>query len=231
MDEGSINQTACGIRKQSENSKLRITFNGNLRITGCSDCCARWFVTIDGLECSDSIEGVVYSVNGSVINIHRAAVIAGMCGTTSDGAAISRGSHIVMMNVGKCEGFNETFNAYTGFSGVSSVTIEEIPNDCECIPSHVQNITRTRTHTHTHTYTHTHTHTTHTHTHTLQSSLPCLLLLNSRPSLRPLQTRQMQPTFGLTHNNAQEPFRRQSKEMKKFLCRAAPLTSERRARC
>ena len=132
----------------------------------------------------------MYSVNGSDINIHRASVIAGMCGTTSDGAAISRGSHVVMMNVGKCEGFNETFNAYTGFSGVSSVTIEEIPNDCECMPSHVQNITHTHTHTHTHTRTHTRTHThtrtrthTHTHTHTHASVLPPMSLAPQFSSL------------------------------------------------
>lgn len=127
LDEGPVNQTACGITKQSQDSALKITFNGNLRITDCSDCCARWFVTIDGLECSDPIEGVVYSVNGSGINIHRASVISGLCGSTSDGAAISAGRHIVVMNVGRCTGFNETFNAYTGFSSVSSVTIEEIP--------------------------------------------------------------------------------------------------------
>lgn len=133
LDSGPINQTACGIDKQSDSSTLKITFNGNLRITGCSRCCARWFVTIDGMECSQSIEGVVYSVNGSGVNIHRASVISGLCDTTSDGSGISAGRHVVVMNVGECEGFNETFNAYTGFSTVSTMTIEELPTTCECI--------------------------------------------------------------------------------------------------
>jgi len=167
LDEGPVNQTACGITKQSQDSALKITFNGNLRITDCSDCCARWFVTIDGLECSDPIEGVVYSVNGSGINIHRASVISGLCGSTSDGAAISAGRHIVVMNVGQCTGFNETFNAYTGFSSVSTVTIEEIPTACEC-----------RLH-HAHAHMHTHTHTQNTHVVSLCIPPFQLLLLHS----------------------------------------------------
>ena len=152
LDEGPINQTACGITKQSQDSNLKITFNGNLRITGCSNCCARWFITIDGLECSDPIEGVVYSVNGSGVNIHRASVISGLCTSTSDGAAISTGRHIVLLNVGQCIGFNETFNAYTGFFSVSTVTIEEIPT-CKCRLYH----THARMHTHMCTHAHTHT--------------------------------------------------------------------------
>lgn len=145
LDSGTINQTACGIDKKSDNSRLKITFNGNLRMTGCSECCARWFVTIDGFECSNPVEGVIYSVNGSLVNIHRASVISGICATTTAGA-ISAGRHIALLNVGECDGFNETFNAYTGFSTVSTVTIEEIP-ECEYIYLCVGPTNR---HTHTH---------------------------------------------------------------------------------
>ena len=131
LDSGPINQTACGITKKSATSTLKITFNGNLRITGCTQCCARWFVTIDGYECSSPgpIEGVVYSVNGSDVNIHRSSVISGICTSTTAGA-ISAGRRIALLNVGACAGFNETFNVYTGFSTVSTFTIEEIP-ECE----------------------------------------------------------------------------------------------------
>ena len=105
-----------------------------MRITGCSDCCARWYVTVDGTECSPPIEGVVYSANGSSINIHRAGHLVGLCSATEafpDNIPV--GPHAVHINVGVCDGFNDTFNAYTGFSSISTMTIEEVPTTCECV--------------------------------------------------------------------------------------------------
>ena len=131
-DLGRINDTGCEIRKRSAITNLKITFNSNMRITECSDCCMRWFITIDGEECTSPgpIEGVIYTKNGSNINIHRASVIAGICSETSSGA-IADGVHQLHVEVGLCDGFIDSYNAYTGFATTSHMTIEEIPNTCE----------------------------------------------------------------------------------------------------
>ena len=134
VDDGAVNRSTCRLEKRSNDTILRLTFNGNMRVTGCSDCCARWYLTVDGYECTMPIEGVIYTRSGSTINIHRAAQISGLCnGTTSNPAGITSGAHIVRVNVGKCMGFNDTFNAYTGFSTISTLTIEELPSSCMCV--------------------------------------------------------------------------------------------------
>ena len=49
-------------KKENETS-LRITWNGNLRIQSCSSCCRRWYFTIDGVECNPRhINGLLYQV-------------------------------------------------------------------------------------------------------------------------------------------------------------------------
>ena len=88
----------------------------------------RWFVTIDGSECVDPapIDGVLYN-RLSTINIHRGTTITGICNQTENGTITGAGTYEAMLNVGMCEGFNETYNAFTGFQGVSSMYIEEMP--------------------------------------------------------------------------------------------------------
>ncbi len=60
-------------------SVVRVTFNGNIRVTDCHDCCMRWFVTLNGEECANPapIEAVVYSTDAERVNIHRAATLTG----------------------------------------------------------------------------------------------------------------------------------------------------------
>ena len=51
----------------------------------------------------------------------------GICqGTASGSLAVEPVQ--VQLNVGTCDGFNETYNAFTGFRAVSTINIEEIPN-------------------------------------------------------------------------------------------------------
>ena len=50
----------------------------------------------------------------------------GICRETSSGV-IPSGPLQAQLNVGMCEGFNETFNAFTGFQSVSTINIEEMP--------------------------------------------------------------------------------------------------------
>ncbi len=128
LDQGPIPSLNCTINKTMVDSSVRLTFNGVIRLTDCSHCCMRWFLTVDGAECLQPapIDAVLYSINASDVNIHRGSTISGICSETVDGS-IGLGEHSVVLNVGACEGFNETFNAFTGFSAVSTFTLEEMP--------------------------------------------------------------------------------------------------------
>ena len=116
------------ITKTLPDSALHVTFNGNLRLTDCSDCCMRWFITINGSECVDlaPIDGVLYN-SASYINIHRGMTITGICNQTNNETIMGVETYEAVLNVGMCEGFNESYNVYTGFQGVSTMNIEEMP--------------------------------------------------------------------------------------------------------
>ena len=79
LDEGTLEETTCFFNKTSSDSAVKVSFNGNLRITNCEDCCMRWFITINGSECVSPapIEAVIYSTNARTINVHRGSTIAG----------------------------------------------------------------------------------------------------------------------------------------------------------
>lgn len=134
-DEGPLPSTLCTINKTTSESGLRVAFNGNLRLTDCSDCCMRWFITINGKECTDPapIDGVLYTIDAEAVNIHRGSTLAGICLGTDDGP-LEEGAYDVMLNVGMCEGFNETYNAFTGFNAVSTLNLEELPTSLAAPP-------------------------------------------------------------------------------------------------
>ena len=62
IDNGVLREVVL-IKKANETS-LRVSWHGNIRIQGCTHCCSRWFFTIDGKECSSpqSIDAIVYQV-------------------------------------------------------------------------------------------------------------------------------------------------------------------------
>ena len=76
-DNGSV--ANCTGNKNSDDSALRVTFNGNIRVTDCHDCCMRWYITMNGEECTDPapIEAIIYSTDAAQVNVHRAATITG----------------------------------------------------------------------------------------------------------------------------------------------------------
>lgn len=129
-DVGAIDTLTCGqnLNKTESESALKVTFNGNMRITDCSHCCTRWFLTINGEECTDPapIDAVIYTINATGFNIHRTSTVTGICYGTKSGA-IPLGPAEVTLNLGMCDGFNETFNAYTGLQTLSIMEVEEMP--------------------------------------------------------------------------------------------------------
>ena len=81
LDEGALEEIACLFNKTSSGSAVKVSFNGNIRVTNCEECCTRWFITINGSECVSPapIEAVIYTTNAETINVHRGSTIAGEC--------------------------------------------------------------------------------------------------------------------------------------------------------
>jgi hypothetical protein len=133
IDNGVIREVV--FIKKSDETLLRVTWHGDIRIQGCTNCCRRWYFTIDGKECSSpqSIDGIVYQNNN--INIHRPATIGGICESVKSGHSISAGTRRIQYRVGQCPSYGPTFDAYTGWSSVSRIIVEELPLPKVVIPA------------------------------------------------------------------------------------------------
>ncbi|CAB4015795.1 Hypothetical predicted protein, partial [Paramuricea clavata] len=123
-DKGQI-QT-CDFQKAHTNSALRVTYQGDLRLVTCSNgkCCRRWFITINGKECSSPapIDAVIHS--GKRVNdlsLHRPGTLDGFCNN------IPKGKVTVGLSVGKCNNWShDVGDAYTCWNSVCRLIIEEI---------------------------------------------------------------------------------------------------------
>ncbi|XP_046853998.1 collagen triple helix repeat-containing protein 1-like [Xenia sp. Carnegie-2017] len=119
-DAGALTQVTCAFNKQKTDTSLRVTFNGNMRVVGCSSgCCRRWFITINGRECQDpaTIDTQIFA-DGSV-NRHSPSTLDGFCNN------IPVGTVKVGLSIAACSGFTGG-NAYTGWNSVSRIVIEEL---------------------------------------------------------------------------------------------------------
>ena len=112
---------SCNFTKMHNNTWLKVSFSGNLRVGGCTNCCARWFFAFDGVECSTPvpIDASIYVVGPHTANPLRPRHIEGYCGS------IPKGPLSVDFSVGTCSGFSVA-NAYTGWNSASRVIIEEV---------------------------------------------------------------------------------------------------------
>jgi len=121
-DSGLVKE--CIFKKTSDNTGLRVFWNGPLRIYNCHGCCGRWYFTFNGAECSApaAIDGVVYMIhgNGAKKNLHRVRQIEGVC------EKVKKGTVRVGFWVGNCAGYGNA-DACTGWNSVSRIYVEEIP--------------------------------------------------------------------------------------------------------
>ena len=84
----------------------------------------RWYFTVDGIECDQKIEAVIYQTQN--LNIHRTSTITGYCETVEQNK-VREGAHLIHLNVGNCLYHNNIYDAYTGLdSSQSRMTIEEV---------------------------------------------------------------------------------------------------------
>ena len=115
----------CIFKKLSDNTALRVSWTGALRIRNCDNCCSRWYFTFNGAECSApaAIDGGVYMHYGRgsrLKDLHRVRHIEGVC------EKIHKGTVRVGFWVGKCSS-HKSADANTGWPGVSRMYVEEIP--------------------------------------------------------------------------------------------------------
>jgi len=114
----------CIFKKTSDNTGLRVFWNGALRIANCHNCCRRWYFTFNGAEWSATaaIDGLVYMVHGTSWkkDLHRVRQIEGVC------EKVHKGTVRVGFWVGSCAG-EKLADAYTGWKSVSRIYVEEIP--------------------------------------------------------------------------------------------------------
>ena len=114
----------CSFNKLHDNTALRVSFQGNVRVYGHNQC-NRWYFKFNGNECSDPlpIDSIVHNNNwvaGSSADIFRHHSFEGYCEN------LARGIVGVELWVGKCSG-ERLGDAYTGYNSVSRIMIEEVP--------------------------------------------------------------------------------------------------------
>ena len=111
----------CQLTKIKDNTSLRVVFQGNIYLGGCSGCCKRWFITFNGAECSGPlpIDAALWIRNSNTDDIRHGA-IEGYCDN------IGKGNIRVGINTGNCPGYGNS-NGHTGYKSVSRLIIEEVP--------------------------------------------------------------------------------------------------------
>ena len=113
----------CTFNKLTSDTSLKVSFQGNLRVSGNVKC-NRWYFKFNGNECSGpmTIEARVYnhwpSGNTNSNQLHHRS-FEGYCENIPQGAVR------VELWVGKCSG-QTLGDAYTGWESVSRIMIEEI---------------------------------------------------------------------------------------------------------
>ena len=113
----------CTFNKSTSDTSLKVSFQGNLRVSGNAKC-NRWYFKINGNECSRpaTIEALVYNHwpfgNTNNDQLHHRS-FEGYCENIPQGAVR------VELWVGKCNN-NPLGNAYTGWNSVSRIITEEV---------------------------------------------------------------------------------------------------------
>ena len=117
----------CDFQKVHSNSALRVTYQGDIRMVSCinAKCCRRWFITINGKECSSPapIDALINGNGVGGLNLHRPGTLDGICNN------IPKGRVTVGLSVGNCKNWShDEGNAYTCWNSVCRFIIEEIPS-------------------------------------------------------------------------------------------------------
>ena len=111
--------------KKNQDTALKVEYDGDFRICSCVLCCKRWYFTFNGIECSNPITieavDVIYTNHGRTdTNVHKHSQIGRYC------EGIGKGTVRVGLVVGDCLGYKSGSDAFTGYSSVARIMIEEV---------------------------------------------------------------------------------------------------------
>ena len=115
----------AGFTKLHDFTVLKLTWEGNFRKRNCNNCCARWWLTIDGSVCTSYEEIVTSIASSSAYDIFAPTTLTGVCVESGD-TPLWSGNITISLHVGNCEG-SQVSNTATGFFSTSRFIIEEIP--------------------------------------------------------------------------------------------------------
>ena len=111
------------LNKRYDSTILAVSWRTTTRVIGTNKA-ARWYITIDGRECSspDKIDMTMYKGNNA--NLHVPSFLTGYCKRTGSGA-IRKGKHVIAAHIGK-EGAHSLGDTSTGWSSLSLLRVKEI---------------------------------------------------------------------------------------------------------
>ena len=111
------------LNKKYDSTVLAVSWRTTTRVVGANRA-ARWYITIDGRECSspDKIAMVIYNGNGN--NLLVPAYLTGYCKMTGSGA-IRKGRHVIAAHIGK-ERTYPNGDTFTGWSSPSLLRVKEM---------------------------------------------------------------------------------------------------------
>ncbi|XP_065194481.1 uncharacterized protein LOC135825787 [Sycon ciliatum] len=113
--------------KKRADTLLKVSYSANIRVLGGgSGRAARWFVKIDGQECSDPTLVDIWYFRTDTENIHIPANLKGICRGTSDGQ-IGTGSHTITVHVGESPIDNYPLgHTSSGYGSTQLLEVQEI---------------------------------------------------------------------------------------------------------
>ncbi|XP_022806867.1 collagen triple helix repeat-containing protein 1-like [Stylophora pistillata] len=119
-DSGKIKE--CSFNKLHQNTALKVSYQGNIRLVNSNVQYNRWYFKFNGNECSGPlpVDSVLYTHFTYTPNIRRPHFFEGFCEN------LPQGTVRIELWVGKCSG-STLGNAYTGWNSASQIMIEEVP--------------------------------------------------------------------------------------------------------
>ena len=111
------------LNKKYDSTVLAVSWRTNTRVVG-SGKAARWYITIDGRECSSPDKIAMTMFKGNSANLHVPSFLTGYCKRTGSGA-IRKGKHVIAAHIGKERHFS-VGHTDTGWSSPSLLRVKEI---------------------------------------------------------------------------------------------------------
>ncbi|XP_019639047.1 PREDICTED: uncharacterized protein LOC109481009 [Branchiostoma belcheri] len=123
--------TTCSFKKRHYNSVLRLAYSGGLILANCTECCKRWYFTINGIECQKpgGIDAIVMKMGHEGNMLHQHQQFEGFCDKVGVGVLD------VELRVQDCtehmphhghSGATEPGDAQTGGHCFSRIIVEEV---------------------------------------------------------------------------------------------------------